>query len=252
PVGDWAAAYDRPVENVNDWAGTIPPHLMDQCRRGYYAQITHIDFQIGRLVGLMRRMDVGPTAFVFTSDHGEMLGDHGLWRKTYAYEGSARVPMIVTVPGAEGPTTCKAPAVLEDVYSTVLDIAGIEAPGPVDSNSLVPWCRGETPEWPAWVHGEHSTCYDEDNAVQFLTDGTWKYVWYPTTGRQQLFNLERDPDELHDLSDDADSADELATWRGRLVEKLAARPEDGLSDGTDLIANGSPPSVRPHLQDPES
>lgn len=95
PVGEWATRHDLPVTDKNASQGRLSAKVLAQSRRAYYAQITHIDAQIGRFVSKCNELEVGPTLFVFTSDHGEMLGDHNLFRKTYAYEGSAKIPMII-------------------------------------------------------------------------------------------------------------------------------------------------------------
>jgi arylsulfatase len=247
PVGDWAHRHDHPPERVNAWCGRIPQAALDRARRAYYAQIAHIDNQIGRFMLEMRRYKAGPTWFVFTSDHGEMLGDHHLFRKVYAFEGSAKVPFIVTPPKGGPGTDCDAPVVLEDVYPTILEAAGVEAPGKVEGMSLVPFARGTKPSrWREFAHGEHSRCYDDSCANQFLTDGKEKYIWLTATGEEMFFDLVNDPQETRNLYDVAEAQERIATWRQRLVRRLAERPQDGLSDGKKLIPGLLPP-VRPEL-----
>ncbi|MDP7611431.1 MAG: hypothetical protein QGH62_03195, partial [Nitrospinaceae bacterium] len=85
---------------------------------------------------------------------------------------------------------------------------------------------------------------DITNAMQFLTDGKEKYIWFPVTGREQLFDLVADPSESHDLAET--NSPRLEEWRGELMRRLAERP-DGLSDGKRLISGASPPSVRSTL-----
>ena len=80
-----------------------------------------------------------------------------------------------------------------------------------------------------------------------LTDGREKYIWRPHDGREQLFDLTHDPQELHDLGRVPDARDRVAVWRQRLVEQLQHRPE-GFSDGTRLIAGRDYPAVMPHLK----
>lgn len=251
PVGDWAERHDVPIADMNQWQGRLKPEQIAQSRRAYYAQIAHIDSQIGRLMVNMNRMRLGPTWFIFTSDHGEMLGDHNLNRKSYAYEGSARVPFIVSPPQpvSNAHQSC-APVLLEDIMPTVLDISNAPIPQSVEGRSLMPMLEsGESSDWREYLHGEHSACYDKSTAMQYLTDGKEKYVWFTATGEEQLFDLSIDPDETRDLAKDPASSDRLELWRDRMVRELAPREEDGLSDGNKLIAGKNLPHVRDWLLD---
>jgi hypothetical protein len=86
--------------------------------------------------------------------------------------------------------------------------------------------RGESPAtWRPWLHIEHAPNH------QCLTDGREKYIWWPGEGREQLFDLTRDPCELHDLAVDAEAGDRLACWRNRLIERLSKRPEGFVRNG---------------------
>ena len=249
PAGDWAAANDVPVTNINTAQGRLPSKLLDQARRAYFAQIAHIDNQIGRFTLALRAAKVGPTVFVFTSDHGEMLGDHHLFRKAYAYEGSAAVPFIVSgmADGAMG-AVCDAPVVLEDTYATILEIAGVSVPAQNEGQSLVPIVKNPGAALPReWIHGEHAPYYRRDDGVQFLTDGKVKYIWHTVSGWEQIFDMENDPQELHDLSSDPSARDILEVWRGRMIEELAPREGDGLSDGQRLVPGKALPQARPEL-----
>ena len=135
--------------------------------------------------------------------------------------------------------------------------AGLPIPGSVDGRSFAPLLRGEqpAPPWRAYIHGEctHSPLFDaktrpaEDGrhnyiyeaGSHFLTDGKMKYIWYDTSGREQLFDIVRDPGELHDLAKQPQYAGCLANWRNRLVKTLAGR-EEGFSDGERLIPGCTP------------
>ena len=122
------------------------------------------------------------TAVCFTSDHGEMLGDHNLWRKTYAYEASARVPMILRLPhGHGGERNLELDAVVgwEDIMPTFLDLAGLETPRAVEGRSTLPLVVGESAEWREYYHHEHAPCYHPQNCYQALTSSRWKYIWNP-------------------------------------------------------------------------
>jgi arylsulfatase len=243
-IGDWAARHAEEAVypmDANQWRGRVPEHVMQRARAAYFAYLAFLDAQIGRLVESMHRGGLlRDTWTLFTSDHGEMLGDHHLWRKTYAYEASARVPFILRPPaGFEAPRNVEVGAPLtvgwEDIMPTFLDAAGLEIPGTVEGRSLLPLVRGDYDGWRDCYHGEHSPCYHPENANQFLTDGHWKYVWNPINGEEQLFHLDDDPHECHDLA--PTKGDELARWRARLAHELRDRD---LSDGEKLIPGPVP------------
>ena len=98
-VGEWAAVHEdlKQAMNRNAWRGRMSVSDIHRARSGYYGEISFIDTQIGRLLNALARIPGGmDTWIILTSDHGDMQGDHNLWRKTYAYEGSARIPFIIT------------------------------------------------------------------------------------------------------------------------------------------------------------
>jgi arylsulfatase A-like enzyme len=174
------------------------------------------------------------TLIVFTSDHGDMMGDHHMHRKTYAYEGSARIPLLMRYPaGLDLPSgVFKHVAGLQDVMPTILEVAGVPIPDSVKGSSLLRVVRGEP--WRTYLHGEHSPCYSLEEAMHFMTDGRSKYIWFPATGEEQFFDLEQDRQECVDLSGDPALSDRVAQWRRRLIALLAQRG-DGFSDGERLL-----------------
>ena len=214
-----------------------------QCARAaYYGMINFIDDQIGRLIQSMG--ELADCLIVFTSDHGEMLGDHNLYRKTWPYEASARVPFLIRAPAKWGYPTesvCQSPVGLQDIMPTILDAAGVEIPSICTGRSLLPIMQGNTDRVRDYLHGEHSGCYDYSHGNHYVTDGHYKYVWYSQTGREHLFNLQDDPHETHDL---AESETLLTPWRNRLIEFLRHRPE-GFTDGTNLIAGQTHDALLP-------
>jgi arylsulfatase A-like enzyme len=127
------------------------------------------------------------------------------------------------------------PVCLEDVMPTLLELAGAARPAVLDGCNLVPVLRGEDQVVRPWLHFEHAPCYSKAQAFHALTDGHFKYVWRPSDGAQQLFDLDEDPREEHDLSKDAAHRQTLESWRATLIERLAHRPE-GFSDGSQLIS----------------
>lgn len=260
PPRDYLAMYDRktlPPPVMGDWAellradrgpdSPVPSHpdAIDRARKAYYAQLTFIDHQINRLIhALHERMLMDNTWIIFVSDHGDMLYDHNLTAKALPYEGCARVPLIIRYPQKNAlPTgrTIDAPVEMRDIFPTMCDIAGIETPKSVEGKSVMPLCRGESPAWRDYIHGEHEW---GEGSNQWLTDGKWKYAWFSQTGREQLFDLVNDPNEQHDCA--GQKANELAEWRTRLVQELDGR-EEGYSDGNKLIVGRNPTQVLKHI-----
>lgn len=225
-IGDWAAPFDRRVADVNAPRTRRSDLETRRARAAYYGSVTFIDHQIGRFLYEFKRFD--PVAFrntliIFTSDHGDMLGDHHHWRKTYAYEGSAHVPFLISFPsGWNERRGQKLEHLVEmrDIMPTMLDAAGVDSPPSVDGKSLLPLLRGEggTPsEWRAYIQGEHTMCYGKEWGMQFMTDGREKYIWFHHTGKEQLFDLAVDPGECRDLSQDAKYETSIERWRRELA-----------------------------------
>ncbi len=244
-VGDWAAAHNVPEEAARPdaWRGVRSAEEILRARAGYYGSITHIDHQIGRLLMFLQKKGLlHNTLILFTSDHGDMLGDHNLWRKTYAYEGSAHIPLIIKLPATfkREVTAVDRPVCLQDLMPTVLETVDVTIPPTVDGQSLLGLMQGQERPWREYVHGEHSTCYAEEQEMQYLTDGKMKYLWLPRAGQEQLFDLTRDPYEYHNLADDPDYGQVLALWRSRLVRVLKPR-HAGLTDGDQLVSQAGQP-----------
>jgi arylsulfatase A-like enzyme len=240
--------HDVPADavKVNAWRGKLSPWRIRRARAGYYGEISFIDTQIGRLRSYMARFHrrvLENTWFIFVSDHGDMQGDHHLWRKTYAYEGSAHIPMLV-VPAANADESVQ-PTVdgvveLRDIMPTVLDAAGLPVPPTVDGESLLPIMRHEHAQWRQYLQGEHCTCYSREQEMQYVTDGRRKYIWLPRIGVEQFFDLERDPGECRNLADDPQRQEEIAPLRDHLSGVLEERNADWVKDGRPVTPPDEP------------
>src|SRR5690606_15201335 len=152
-IGDWADMHAVDNADVNAWRTRRPAKQVQRARAGYYGNITFIDHQIGRLIYELKKYHLAAwqtTMVIFLSDHGDMMGDHHPWRTTDAYEGSARIPMIVRTPATwEGPRGQVRDEVVErrDVMPTFLEAAGLAPPQTVTGRSMMPLVRGETAPW---------------------------------------------------------------------------------------------------------
>lgn len=254
-VGEWAEMHNVPQDaaDPNGWRGKRSEEEIHRARAAYYGLITHIDHQIGKLIQCLK--DIGQwdqTLIVFTSDHGDMLGDHYLWRKNYAYEGSARIPLIVRLPKMWRESVAEEvhePVCLQDIMPTLLDAAGAAIPETVDGRSMMPLIRQQSVPWRTFVHGEHTANHAEEREMQYVTDGTWKYIWFPRTNQEQLFHLASDPNECFNLSEKEENNIDLKYWRNILITVLEPR-NAGLTEGDRLVCQaGRPVLISPKYRE---
>ena len=243
-IGDWA----EPPENggvglpVSSRKVDLKGEALLSARAGYYGLINHLDDQIRRLLnGIRGGIDPKNTIVVYTSDHGEMLGDHHMWAKSVPYQGSVRVPMLIQLPPRfDWPRSqvVDSPVCLEDIMPTLLDLIGVDTPETVEGTSLVDLLQGGASTKKRYLHLQ---CAPQHHT---LTDGKEKYIWFTADGSEHFFRLEDDPFEMHELSQRPEEADRVAYWRGKLILELADSPE-GFSDGRQLIAGRPFPGSLP-------
>jgi choline-sulfatase len=172
-----------------------------RCRAAYYGLVTHLDERIGRLLAALDAAALGEeTVVVYTSDHGELLGEHGLWWKNDFYEQSARVPLIVAWPGegASGARFGGAVSLL-DLTRTLVDLAGAPQPGDLDGQSLVPVLRD--PAGAPWADEAYCEYYGHstNRAQRMLRSGRWKLCYYHGEP-VELYDLQTDPGEFENLA----------------------------------------------------
>ncbi len=185
---------------------------LQEIKRAYYALCTHLDHQLRIVLGTLREeRELDNTIILFCSDHGEMLGDLGLFAKRTFYEGSAGIPMILMgLPGdcRIEPGTCDDRLVgLQDVMPTLLGLAGINVPESCDGLSMTGERRREV------LYGE---VLENNSASRMMHDGRYKLIWYPAGNFIQLFDLELDPEESRNIADLA----EVKPVRDRLERAL--------------------------------
>ena len=236
-VGAWAERYAPLSSQRPDlWHGDLGPEQVRSSRQGYYGSVTFIDEQIGRiLAALEKRGWLEHTLILFTADHGDMTGDHHLWRKTYAYDASARIPMLMRWPEGLGPAprgqVLTSPVELRDVLPTCMDAAAIPGGEALDGRSMLDLVRNNSADWREYIDLEHHICYSPTNNWSALTDGHEKYIYHAHDGEEQLFDLDRDPHELKDLASDPAQQSRVRRWRSRLIEHLAERREPFVVNG---------------------
>ncbi len=164
----------------------------------YYAMITDLDAQLGRILDALPSPD--DTIIIFTADQGLALGSHGLLGKQNEYEHSIRSPFIICGPGLPKDERSAALVNLSDIFPTLCELTGTEIPETVRAKSLAPLLRHQADRVHDFVTGVFT------DTQRMICDERWKYVIYPQVGREQLFDLQNDPHELHDLSAESEHA----------------------------------------------
>jgi choline-sulfatase len=237
-AGCWEAQHPA----VQRWRGSRGTDEVsaDEARvalAAYYGLVTRVDEQVGKIMAALERTTLKQeTAVFYTSDHGDMLGEQGLWQKSYLYEASVGVPLIASRPGqfAAG-AVIETPVSLVDMAPTLIDLGGGPELPHTSGRVLTPALRGQP--LPSNMHPE---VYAESMHVagfppaRMVRRGPWKLVQYHGYEQPQLFNLVDDPDELHDLGGDPGVAvvrEELSAlvlngWSGEAVERAVARRVD--------------------------
>ena len=185
----------------NDW---ISPELLNspdnvkQRIAYYYANLAQADAAIGDLLRAAEELGLGQdTIVMYTSDHGEMLGEHGLWQKMVFYEPAVRVPLMFRVPGlTRAGTRCRTHVSLASVLPTLLDLCGVKE-GTFDGPSLAGDLREPEKERATTVFSEYAL--QSPRAKYMIREGRFKYCYY-VNDTPELYDLESDPDEMQNLA----------------------------------------------------
>lgn len=187
----------------------------DMAKRAYYATCTYIDHQIRLVVGTLREQGLlEDTVILFTADHGEMLGTHGLFGKFLMYENSVKIPFILSPPADCGMVCNRVDdriVELRDVMPTLLTLAGVEVPGYVEGTSLTEEDSRE------YSYGE---LWEDDRATRMIRTKEMKLIYYPVGNIRQLFDLKKDPGERIDVASDPAYETVLEELTGKLAEQM--------------------------------
>jgi choline-sulfatase len=200
---------------------SVSPEQVRRARHAYYGMVSYVDEKIGRILDVLKETGLDDnTVVVFCGDHGEMLGERGMWFKQSFYESSVRVPLIVSMPKRFAPARVAAHVSLVDLLPTFMDLASNgrspEPVGPLHGSSLLPLLTGAEQGAERCVVSEYSSegvCA----ASRMVRQGPWKYIF--THGlAPMLFNLAEDPDELTNLAGQAAHAENEQRLHARLVQ----------------------------------
>jgi len=213
----------------------------EAAKKAFYAQCTHIDYQIRLLIGTLRECSLlDDTIIVFLSDHGDMLFNHGLVAKRMMYEEAARVPLIFAgapVLGLKERGYENKLAEMADLMPTLLSLCDIDIPSTVEGI-------------PLFSDAEHDHVYCEvsegEKATRMVRKGDLKLIYYPCGNVRQLFDLSKDPKETHDLAFDDVYASRLEELEDILVSELYGNDLEWIKDGR-LIGYKAPDTYNPKI-----
>ncbi len=243
--GGWDKEYSHYYKNglpPDMWAGNVTTETVQTSRQAYYASTAFVDESIGDILQTLEKKGLRNNTFIlFTSDHGDMLGDHNLWRKGYPYYGSAHVPMLLSWPpsmekrvGVKRGSTVDAVTEMRDVMPTLLDVAGVKVASTINGSSLLLAIQPTPPSsWREYVDLEMTIIYSLQVHWNALTDGKIKYVFRAFYPDEQLFDLTKDNKELVNLATDEAYNSTLVQWRERMVHQFEAEQR-----GEQWVKNG--------------
>lgn len=197
-----------------------------EAKQAYYATISFVDAQIGRVLDALDRLKLtDKTVVLFWSDHGYHLGEHGLWKKQSCFEESARVPMIIAAPGQKGAgKATKRVVELVDLYPTVAEYAGLKAPANLHGTSLRPLLDDADA---AWNRTALTQVQRGSFAGYSIRTERWRYTeWDGGAKGAELYDHDSDPHELKNLADDPQFAP-VATEMKALAKKNWPVPAEG-------------------------
>lgn len=194
-----------------------------QMIRAYFAATSYMDAQVGRVLDAVRELGLeDDTIVVFTSDHGFMLGEHGQWMKNILWEPSARVPLILRIPGKYANAGRRSPRTVEllDIYPTLVELAGLPGYARNEGTSLTPLLAN--PSTKAWT----KPALSQVRGGRSVRTERWRYTeWEGGAKGRELYDHVRDPGEDNNLAQDPRFARTVAMLRARLPkEPVEPRP----------------------------
>jgi choline-sulfatase len=214
PVFHRQPRFPHPLIDASDWDRVDDDLSERDARRAtaaYYGMVEQADAMFGEVVARLQEVgeDLDDWIIVFTSDHGDMLGEHGLWMKTKYFEASARVPCFIRWPRRFAPRRVAENVNLCDLFATLCDLAGIPAPPGLDSRSLAGLLAGDATGW-------DNESVSQLGITTMIKRDALKYQHFAGTAPEVLFDLRRDPGETCNRIDVPEYAAAVAAFRARM------------------------------------
>jgi len=218
----------RTAFNVED----VPDDIVRKGRELYYGLTQWVDEEIGKVLKTLADSEVGDnTVVIYTTDHGENMGEHGLWWKNCMYEHASHVPLIISWPQRwrSGQRRAQACSLL-DVAQTIAELGGAEVPGDWNGESMVQWLDNSKAEWKDWAISEY---YGHNIASGFvmLRQGKYKYVYHTPPdekhpAERELYDLSKDPGEFNNMANNPEQSERISQMHAFLVNEIGENPDE--------------------------
>lgn len=215
---DHIGRIPKPALNIQPLNYGIETNQLREFKRAYYASVSYLDTQVGRLLDALERLGLAKnTIVVFWSDHGFMLGEHGQWQKQMLFEESARVPFIIADPTAKGngrpsPRTVE----LVDIYPTLAELCGLTVPHKLEGRSLRPLLQSPNSEWKRPAITQVSRKGIKGSSIR---TERWRYTeWNKGQDGAELYDHDNDPREHRNLATDPAYAKTVAELKQLMSE----------------------------------
>ena len=216
--------YDRKLENV-------PEETVKLARECYYAKVEWMDSVMGTVIETMRKSPLYEnTIIIYMSDHGENMGEHGMWWKNTLYDTGSRVPLIISYPKKwKGGQIRSGAAGNVDLVQTIAEMAGAKTPKDWDGNSMLNWISQPNTKWKDLAITEYYGPY-LSSGMSMIRMGDWKYVYHTRAdenhpAEMELFNMKTDSKELHNLAKESSLQKRLKDMHAALIKQLGEDPE---------------------------
>jgi choline-sulfatase len=209
----------------------VPPDLVKKGRELYYGLTEWMDTEVGQVLAALAASGAASnTVVIYTADHGENMGEHGLWWKNALYDSAARVPLIVSWPAKwTGGQRRAGACALVDVVQTIAELGGGKPPPDWNGDSLVPWLDHPGTHWKDRAVSEYYA-HDIASGYAMIRSGQYKYVYHTAADAQhpaqrELYDLKADPGEFHNLAGQPGQKALIEKLHAALVKEVGEDPE---------------------------